>query len=333
MKKTRAIAVLGAALFAVAAHAQPQMPPAPGGFASMVFARDLYDAPKGGEAVSVRSRQAGSTDLLIPAILFKPAGTPLGAVVIVNSPSGWSDAREGHYARSLSSAGYAALAIDTYGPRGIANTQADNTQLSTSAQMRDAFAARRYLISIGYPADRVAIMGTGRGGTIALLTADRTFLQDEKERFAAAMAVSAGCLFHPREPRAGAPIFMALAEKDDITGVKSCEKLASEYAAAGGTVVVKVYSGASNGFDGHPVMNRMIHDPVVETFVNCYVPVEPDGRSTYNGKTFAENDSGSLIMEMRKSCIQHGGSGWTNVTRKANVTLDLIEFLDANFRK
>ncbi|SEB25583.1 dienelactone hydrolase family protein [Variovorax sp. YR216] len=323
------IATVGAALVAVLAHAQPQLPGAP----PQVLFRDRFETPKGGEAVTFRSLKAGAMDLKIPAMLFKPAGAPLGAVVIVNSPSGWSDAREGHYGRSLSSAGYAALAIDTYGPRGIQSTQADNTQLSTSAQMRDAFAARRYLISIGYPADKLAIMGTGRGGTIALLAADRTFLQDEEERFALAMAISAGCLFHPREPRAGTKIFMALAENDDITGVKPCERLANEYAAAGGQVVVKIYRGASNGFDGHPLLNRVIRDPVMETFVNCYVPVEPDGRSTYNGKTFAENDSGALIMEMRKSCIQHGGSGWTNPTRKANVTLDLIEFLDANFRK
>ncbi|MGJ7511599.1 dienelactone hydrolase family protein [Variovorax sp. GT1P44] len=332
MKIIRAILVVSAVLVAVLAHAQPQLQPYPPSLSSPLFARDIYTTPKGGETVSFRSPQAGATDLLVPAILFKPAGAPLGAVVIVNSPNGWSDAREGHYARSLSSAGYAALAVDTYGPRGITSTQADNAQLSTSAQMRDAFAARKYLISIGYPADRVAIMGTGRGGTIALLAADRTFLQDEKERFALAMAVSAGCLFHPREPRPASRIFMALAEKDDITGVQPCQRLANEYTAAGGQIVVKVYSDASNGFDGHPAIVRMIHDPVVETFVNCYVSVEPDGRSTYNGKTFAENDSGSLILEMRKTCIRHGGSGWTNVTRKANVTLDLIEFLDANFR-
>lgn len=332
MKFFRAMAWIGAALVAPCAIAQPQLQPYPPSYTLQPFARDIYATPKGGETVSFRSPQAGATDLSIPAILFKPAGTPLGAVVIVNSPSGWSDAREGHYARSLSSAGYAVLLIDTYGPRGITSTQADNTQLSTFAQTRDAFAARKYLVSIGYPADRLAILGTGRGGTIALLAADRTFLQDEKERFAVAMAVTPGCLFHPRAPRAGARVFMALADGDDITGVKPCENLATEYAAAGGAVVVKRYGGASNGFDGHAAVVRLFHDPVVETFVNCQVPVESDGRSTYNGKTFAENDSGSLIREMRKSCIQHGGSGWTNVTRKANVTLDLIEFLDVNFR-
>jgi hypothetical protein len=36
---------------------------------------------------------------------------------------------------------------------------------------------------------------------------------------------------------------------------------------------------------------------------------------------------------MRKSCIKIGASGYTNVTQKANVTLDLIDFLDANFHR
>ena len=70
----------------------------------------------------------------------------------------------------------------------------------------------------------------------------------------------------------------------------------------------------------------------METFVDCTVLVEPDGRSSYVGKTFAESDTKGLIEEMRKSCIKRGGSGWTNLTQKANVTLDLIEFLDSNFR-
>ena len=70
----------------------------------------------------------------------------------------------------------------------------------------------------------------------------------------------------------------------------------------------------------------------METFVDCSVAVEPDGRS-YNGKIFAESDTAALIVEMRKSCIERGGSGWTDLTQKATVTFDLIEFLDANFRR
>jgi hypothetical protein len=123
------------------------------------------------------------------------------------------------------------------------------------------------------------------------------------------------------------------AASDDVVGVQPCKELAKEFAAAGGRVDVKVYPGAPNGFDGDPANLRMFRDPFMETFVNCNVPVEPDGRSTYNGKTFAESDTAALIIEMRKSCIKRGGSGWTNLTQKATVTFDLIEFLDENFRR
>ena len=38
------------------------------------------------------------------------------------------------------------------------------------------------------------------------------------------------------------------------------------------------------------------------------------------------------MEELRKSCIKRGGAGFTNPTQKVNLTLDLIEFLDLNFR-
>ena len=146
------------------------------------------------------------------------------------------------------------------------------------------------------------------------------------------MSISAGCIFHPRKPSPGSRIFMAIGEKDQISGVEPCQKLAAEYLAAGGKVTVKLYPGAPSGFDGHPAFVKLYRDPSMETFMDCTVLVEPDGRSTYAGKTFAESDTKGLIEEMRKSCVKRGGSGWTNVTQKANVTLDLIDFLDSNFR-
>jgi len=175
-------------------------------------------------------------------------------------------------------------------------------------------------------------MGTGRGGTIALLAADRTFMRNEKDRFVLAMPISAGCIFHPRKPSPASRIFMAIAEHDRISGVEPCRSLAEKYVAAGGNVTVKLYPGAQSGFDGHPAFVKLYRDPSMETFMDCTVLVEPDGRSTYADKTFAESDTKGLIEEMRKSCVKRGGSGWTNVTQKANVTLDLIDFLDSNFR-
>ena len=317
MKSTRtSLIALCIATLAATAHAQQQRQP-----------------PQGGLAVTYKSAQGDASDLSIDAVLYKPDTAAKGAVVIVNGSSSPTDAREGQYARALSSAGYAVLAIDTYAPRGVVDTGTNNAGISTYAQAHDVFAARRYLVSIGYPADRMAVMGSGRGGTIALLVADRTFAQDEKGRFAAAMAITPACIFHPKTPKPASRLFIALGEKDDVAGVEPCKELAKEFAGAGGRADVKVYPGASSGFDGNPGNLRMTRDSFIETFVNCSASVGPDGRSTYNGKTFAESDTAGLIAEMRKSCIKHGGSGWTNLTQKATVTLDLIEFLDANFRR
>jgi dienelactone hydrolase len=213
------------------------------------------------------------------------------------------------------------------------NNLGDNAKLSPFAQARDVFAAKRYLVSIGYPADRMAVMGTSRGGTIALLVADRTFVPDEKDRFAAAIAISAGCILHPKTPKPAARLFIAIGGKDDRVGVQPCKDLASEFAAAGGHVDVKVYPGAGDDFDGHPRNLNMTRDPFSETYVNCNVLVESDGRMTYIGKTFSESDFAALFAEMRKSCIGRGNFSWTNLTQKATVTFDLIDFLDANFRR
>jgi dienelactone hydrolase len=288
--------------------------------------------PLGGVAVSFKSPQAGAPDMVIPGWLFKPAGQAKGAVVIIGAAGGVSDNREGHYARSLSSAGYSVLVIDSYRPRGVTDTTANNAAVSVFDQALDAFAARKLLIDTGISADRIAVMGSGRGGTIALLAADKTFVPSASDkRFALAMAVSPGCLFHPRAPRPAASVFIAIGDKDNVVGQAGCNEWVKEYASAGGKVISKVYHGAASGFDGDPVDIQSIRYPLVETFVGCRVVVESDGTSVYDGKSFAESQFVALLAQMRHSCMKKGGIGYTNLTQKANVTLDLIDFLDAKF--
>jgi hypothetical protein len=50
-------------------------------------------------------------------------------------------------------------------------------------------------------------------------------------------------------------------------------------------------------------------------------------------KHLPKNDFAALFKEMHGSCVKRGGSYWTNLTEKATLTFDLIEFLDANFRR
>ena len=288
--------------------------------------------PLGGSPFSFESPQEGAQGTAVPGVLYKPPERAKGAVVIVGAGGGISNNREGHYARSLSSAGYAVAIIDSYRARNVLSTIADNGAVSVFDQVRDAFAARKMLIESGYPADRIAVMGSGRGGTIALLAADKTFVPGVTDkRFALALAVSPGCILHPRTPKPVGSVFIATAEKDAIVGQAGCRDWVKEYAAAGGKVTTKSYPRTASGFDGDPRDIAIYRDPSIETFGDCRVDVEADGRAQYDGKSFAESQFAALITQMRKSCIGRGGGGYTNLTQKANVTLDLIEFLDSNF--
>ena len=287
--------------------------------------------PVGGTPISFKTGVQGAGDLAIPGVLFKPVGPAKGAVVVVSGGNGWSDSREGHYGRSMSSAGFAVLVIETNAPRGVKSTVVDNAAVSMFDQLQDANAARRFLVDAGYRSDRIAIMGAGRGGAIALMAADKTFdkAQGDK-RFALAMAVTPSCVLRPRSPKPGAIIFLGLAEEDSLNGVEGCKDLAKDFAAAGGKVFSKVYPGTASGFDGEPSVLRMVHDPRAENLTNCRVVVEPDGRATIEGYSFANSEFAALIAHMRKSCISRGAFGYTNLTQKANLTLDLIDFLDTN---
>lgn len=140
--------------------------------------------PTGGTDLSFTSLDASGNPLNVRGHLWVPAGPAKGSVVLVHGSSGWTDHREGHHGRALSAAGYAALAIDAFGARGVAGTAEDQARVTAAEMMRDAFAARRLLLEQGFAADRTAIMGFSKGGMVALYAADRNYLPEEKDRFA-----------------------------------------------------------------------------------------------------------------------------------------------------
>ncbi|MBS0450672.1 MAG: hypothetical protein JSS14_05115 [Proteobacteria bacterium] len=264
--------------------------------------------------------------------MYKPASAAKGAVVIVSGGNGWGDGREGHYARSFSSAGYAVLVIDSNKARGVISTLLDNGSISVFDELQDAYAAGRALVEAGHRPDRIAIMGAGRGGTIALMAADKSFGEGPGgRRFALAMAITPSCVLRPRAPQPGARVFIGLAEKDSLNGLVGCQDWAKDFAGAAGKIATKIYPGTASGFDGEASVLRMVHDPRIENLSNCTVAVEPGGRLALDGKTFTHSEFAALVAQMKKSCMTHGAFGYTNLTQKANLTLDLIDYLDSNF--
>jgi dienelactone hydrolase len=260
-------------------------------------------------------------------MLWMPAGPPKGAVVLVHGSSGWSDHPVGHYARAFSVAGYAALAVDSYGPRGVASTAEDQSRVQTLHMTRDAFGARRFLVERGIAPDRIGIMGFSKGGIVALYAADRNFLPDEADRFRVALPFYPGCVIRPRVPKPAAEVYMALGEDDNWSGVKPCQDLAGDYSRAGGKITVKIYPSAAHGWDGDPARTGSVYLPGVENYSRCMLYLEEGGYVVYEGKQYGPNDA-ALIVELRKSCVKRGASVWTNLGQKAAATADAIAFLD-----
>lgn len=294
---------------------------------SVMLAGRAAAQPQGGEDVQFPSAQPDGTSITLAGKLYRPPGTPKGGVVLVHGSGGWSEHREGHYGKAFREAGYAVLAIDSFGPRGVSDTTEDQGRVTGSQMTADAFAARRHLLSLGLAPQRLGVMGFSKGGQVALMAADRTFLPSESDRFAVSIPFYPGCNGRPREPKPASEIFMALGERDDWTGVKPCQDLADDFRKAGGKISVVVYPGATHCFDCNPRLTTAFRLPTVENYSDCVIEIEPDGTSVYGGKRFQPGDL-AILTELRKSCMKKGTTMWTNPTQKKRATEHVIEFLD-----
>lgn len=286
-----------------------------------------WGQPVGGEPVAIDAKAGDGSPLQLGAMLFKPSQPSKGGVVLMHGSSGWSDHREGHYARALQQAGYTALAVDSFLARGLTSIAEDQLKLHGLLVARDALAARRFLIQQGIDPAKTAVMGFSKGGVASLFVADRSFLFDEVERFKIAIPFYPGCNNFPRRPKPASSMFMVLGEKDDYSGVKPCQDLAADFAKAGGDVTVKVYPDATHGFDGNPAMRSAVRAAMVENYMDCIAHVEEDGSITYNGKSYAQADP-EITKAMQKTCVKKGATIWTNQTQKNRATADVIEYLN-----
>jgi dienelactone hydrolase len=271
--------------------------------------------------------EATGKAVTLRGMLWLPPGAAKGAVVLLHGAGGWNDFREGHYGRELSAAGYAVLAVDSFGPRGV-GPNLPHYRISFTQMARDAFAARSHLIERAFAQQRVAVMGLSKGGTAALYASDRALLPGQADRFPAAVVLYPPCHVRARVPSPASVVFMGLGEKDDLTGVKQCQEIAHAYEAAGGKVVVKLYPDAAHGFDGNPANTVPFYASGVERFTECTVIVEADGQETHAGKTYAVAGGEVIIADMRKSCIKTGASFWTNPRQKEAVIRDVVDFLN-----
>lgn len=222
------------------------------------------------EAVTFPSLDGTTT---LTSYVRRPVGeAPHPAVVLLHGCSGLRG-KSGQFfsiyqawLRTLTDAGYVALAVDSAGSRGFEQTCTPGEERRTMYRDRpkDAYAALQYLQAQGFvDPSRVAVMGWSQGGAIALLSInDKSIGRPPglKRDFAAAITFYPGACgdkfqskpytrVEPRSWTSRIPLLVLFGEADVWTQFPPCQDFIEAARARGNPVELKSYPGAYHGFD------------------------------------------------------------------------------------
>lgn len=171
-----------------------------------------------------------------------PAGRgPFAAVMIAHSIGGWNERAEGSYVKPLLAAGYAVIALDHFGPRGIRRAADVPGTISPITPVSDALLALKIVADRPeIDRQRIGIMGLSLGGITSEVSAyefvRRRVLGDVPLKFAAHVPFYAPChVIFSRNPgpfTTGAPMLKLYAGRDETTPREKCARIEALVRAA-----------------------------------------------------------------------------------------------------
>jgi len=278
------------------------------------------------------TRAAGAKAMITGVLSLPDTVTgPVPAVVILHGSSGVKPG-EWVWAKRINELGFASFVVDSFTGRGIKNTEADQSQLSMTADIADAYAALR-LLSTNPRVDkkRIGVMGFSRGGIAALYSSLEPFRRaaiDDDLRFAAHVAFYPSCGIHYTAAHLdGAPILVLLGGKDDYTPATPCVEYVSDLRAKGARVLVKTYPDAYHGFD-RPTPIRVVKRATSAR--DCHGSHDLDTREF----TMQQGDrtvSGAEASAEATRCLTHGVTLGGDPIGQEQSPVDVAEFLRSVF--
>jgi dienelactone hydrolase len=205
-----------------------------------------------GEFVEIESGTRAETVRLVGYMARPPGAGPFSAVVLLHGCGGFHSSMIS-WADRLSRFGYAALAIDSFGPRGMD----ENCSAFFPVQAADGYAALRYLTTKPFVrASHVAVMGFSQGGWSVLASLEKGVIEQRyPEKFRAGIAFYPLCQY--ASGITTGPVLVLIGDADDWTPSSSCEAMVAGRTEFGAPrtpgdrslIELVIYPGAHHGFD------------------------------------------------------------------------------------
>lgn len=190
----------------------------------------------------------------VTGVLSRPEGAgPFPAVVLLHTCGGLTETVSQFWPRYLAQLGYASLAVDSLGPRGMKNCRQSSRTRRAVTQMvgNDAYGALYYLSRLPeVDRRRIAVMGMSLGGIAIAAFAGNDFKTPDGLNFKAAVNLYGHCASgapgmtppHPGDPKF--PWLIALGEKEREVSIESCRAVQSRLG-----VTFTLIEGAYHAFD------------------------------------------------------------------------------------
>jgi dienelactone hydrolase len=278
-------------------------------------------------------RRAVTQKTVVFGTLSLPAATAgrVPAMVIAHGSNGVTDERDFWWAKQLNAIGVAAFVVDSFTPRGIRETATDQSQLSTAANLADAFAALKLLTTHPRidPA-HIGVMGFSRGGIVAELAALEPYRRaviDDATRFALHIPLYPYCNdWHISAHVTSAPLLFLLGGSDDYTPPEPCRAYAQWFQSHGAPAGVIVYPNAYHGFDGE---RAPFYYPALVTGRNCDSIIDLD-RFTVTIRSTGQDITASA-RDYYRNCIGKGATVGGNTEARRRAQEDVKAFLKRVF--
>jgi dienelactone hydrolase len=198
------------------------------------------------------AKSVGGPNSSAPLQLYLPPGNgPFPAVLVMHSCSGITDNTR-TWAGRLVGWGYAAVIVDSFGPRNQRSVCDNVDSIPTDVRGLDAHNAATYLRTLpNIQADRIGIVGFSHGGGATLWAGidERIPVGRGGRPFQAAVAYYPWCAAGASVLPYATDVLILIGKDDTWTPADRCLKSVAARANQARPMAIKVYPGAVHSFD------------------------------------------------------------------------------------